>query len=120
MSKNPKIIVSSALPKAPRITKVTKKTSEQASKQVKKAVVVQKPVNYTFNIIDSQYDDTFQEYRSVVVNGKEIFRLKQERIMGVLRNQTKEVLAALKVETGIDWTRDELQRAMLFGTLTHL
>jgi hypothetical protein len=89
-----------------------------------KKVVVEKPQNQppvlTFTIIDSQYDDALQEYRSVQLNGKEIFRLKQERIMGVMRNQTKEVLAALKKETGIDWTRDELQRAMLFGTLTHI
>lgn len=117
MSKNPKIIVSSALPKTPRIAKVVKKTSSSTSKKVS---AVAKPVSYTFNIIDNQYDDALQEYRSVVVNGHEVFRLKQERIMGVMRNQTKEVLAALKKETGIDWTREELQRAMLFGTLTQL
>jgi len=87
-------------------------------KAVKKKIEkVVKPTSWNFLIVDNLYTDDLKEYKSVRVNGKEVYKILQERIFGVLRNQTVEVLAALKKETGLDWTKDELNRAILIGIL---
>jgi hypothetical protein len=79
----------------------------------------EKKTSWKFDIGQENYDlkDGYKLYRPVLLDGKEIFRLDQTLYMGHKRNSTKEVLAALKKITGIEFNMEQLQRAMTIGVL---
>jgi len=72
---------------------------------------------HTFDISPTQYDENLKEYKSVLLDGKEIFRLDQSTYMGHKRNQTPEVLEVLSKLLKREVSKDELQRAITLGTL---
>lgn len=80
---------------------------------------MKKKKQHKFQITEEQYDikDSFKPYKSVMVDGKEIFRIDRQKYMGNYRDQTKEVLEVLSKMFKKDITKDKLQRAITFGIL---
>ena len=79
-----------------------------------------KKTTWRFDIGPLEYDieDGMKPYKSVLLDKKEIYKIDKTKIYGDLeRNQTNEVLEALKKETGIEFTKDQLQRAITLGIL---
>jgi hypothetical protein len=72
---------------------------------------------WTFKITETLYDENFKEYKNVLLDGEAILKLDFTTYMGHRRNQTPELLEVLSSKIGRVVTKDELNRAMMLGTL---
>jgi hypothetical protein len=72
---------------------------------------------HTFQISPVQYDENFKEFKTVILDGKEILRLDFSTYMGHRRDQTKDLLEILTAKIGRPVSKEELNRAMMLGVI---
>lgn len=87
---------------------------------MKKKTKTPKKTSWKFDIGQITYDiyGDLRPYRPVLLDNKEIYRIDKTKVYGnIEKDQNKEVLEALKKETGLDFTKDEIQRALTIGIL---
>lgn len=77
--------------------------------------MAKKKKQHSFAISDILYDEGLKEYKAVLLDGKEIYRIDQSLYMGHKRNQTPEVLDVLSKKLKREVTKEDLQRAITFG-----
>jgi hypothetical protein len=74
--------------------------------------------SWTFDIGKEDYTKDLKPFKPVLLDKKVIYKIDKTKVYGdIERNQTKEVLEALKKETGIEFTKEQLQRAITLGIL---
>ena len=72
---------------------------------------------HKFELGGVEYDEKLKEYKSVKLDGVEIYRIDRTVYMGVKKDYTLDVLKILSEKLGIEVTKDDLQKAILFGTI---
>lgn len=74
---------------------------------------------WNFNIGTETYDleNNCKPYRPVILDGKEIYKIDQTRFMGHLQNSIPDIIKVLKKLTKIEFTKEDLQKALTIGFL---
>ncbi len=70
---------------------------------------------YSLEFGNLEYDDKCKEFRAVKLAGEIIYKLDQTRYMGHLRDQTKDVCEAISAKLGIEFTKQDLDKARKTG-----
>lgn len=77
----------------------------------------QKKDSLSFDIGQVEYDENMKEYKPVLLDKKVIFKIYQETYMGFKANYTNDVIAILSKKLKYEVTKEDLQRAITFGTI---
>lgn len=85
---------------------------------MKKKSTQPKKTSWKFDIGPLDYTTDLKPFRPVLLDKKEIYKIDKSKVyMNIEKDQNKEVLEALKKATGLDFSKDDIQRALTIGIL---